>query len=200
MHSWSGDTRTTSRIPTDQLDAHVRAPGKVVIVAPEYMLDYDSSGIHFTSPSGRRLGEYFAKAYTKIVVEGQTWEPVRPRAVTRAGNVITVSYHVPVPPLALDTTQVTNPGNYGFEYTDGSGAPPAITGVQVTAPDTVQITLAAPPTGPNKRVRYAYTSRPNTTPGRSTGIRGCLRDSDATPSLYGNALQNWGVTFDMALP
>jgi len=200
MHSWSGDTRTTSRIPTDQYDAHVRAPGKVVIVAPEYMLEYDSSGIHFKSADGRRLGEYFAKAYSKIVVEGGTWEPVRPRSIARAGNVITLSYHVPVPPLALDATQVSNPGNFGFEYTDDSGAPPAITSVQVTGADTVRITLASTPTGANKRVRYAYTSRPNTTPGRHTGVRGCLRDSDATPSLYGNALQNWGVTFDLASP
>jgi len=104
MHSWSGDSRTTSRIPTDQYDAMIRAPGKVVLVAPEYMLPYDARGIHFTSPAGRRLGEYIAKAHTKIVIEKQAWE------------------------------------------------------------------------------------------------RGCLRDSDATPSLYGNGLENWGVTFDLAAP
>ena len=200
MHSWSGDSRTTSRIPTDQYDAMIRAPQKVVIVAPEYMLKYDSSGIHFDSPSGRRLGEYFAKVYTKMVIEKQPWEPVRPKTVARTNNVITITYHVPVPPLALDTTQVSNPGNYGFEYTDGSASPPTITNVQVIAPDQVRITLSATPTGANKRVRYAYTSRPNTTPGAMTGVRGCLRDSDATPSLYGYALQNWGITYDLASP
>lgn len=201
MHSWSGDSRTTSRIPTDQYDAMIRAPGKVTIVAPEYPLTYDSSGIHFNSPSGRRLGEYFAKAYSKIVVEGQAWEPVRPKTITRSANVITITYHVPVPPLALDTSQVTNPGNYGFEYGDDTGAAaPAITNVQVIAADTVRITLASTPTGANKRVRYAYTSRPNTQPGKDFGVRGNLRDSDPTPSLYGNALQNWGVTFNLAAP
>ena len=107
---------------------------------------------------------------------------------------------MPVPPLALDTTQVTNPGNYGFEYTDGSGAPPAITSVQLVAADTVQITLAAAPVGANKRVRYAYTSKGNVTPGPISGVRGNLRDSDPTPSLYGNTLQNWGITFDLAVP
>lgn len=202
MHGWTGDPNArTSRIPTDQYDAMLRAPGKVVIVAPEYPIPFRTDdGIHFTSEGGRRMGEYFAKAYSKIVLEGQTWEPVRPKSMTRAGNVITITYFVPVPPLALDTAQVTNPGNYGFEYTDDSGAPPAITNVQVTAPDTVQITLAATPGGANKRVRYAYTSWVKGTPGPQTGVRGNLRDSDATPSLYGNALQNWGVTFDLAVP
>jgi len=201
MHSWSGDTRTSSRIPTDQYDAHVRAPGKVVIVGPEYPIPFrGDDGIHFTSEGGRRMGEYFAKAYAKIVLEGVAWEPVRPKSVTRAGNVITITYHVPVPPLALDTTQVTNPGNYGFEFADDSGATPAITNVQVVAPDQVRITLAAAPGGATRRVRYAYTSRPNTVPGPVSGVRGNLRDSDATPSLYGNALQNWGITFDLACP
>jgi hypothetical protein len=200
MHSWAGDSRTTSRIPTDQYDAMIRAPGKVVIVAPEYPIQFASDGIHFDSLGGRRMGEYFAKAYSKIVVEGKTWEPVRPKSITRVNNVITITYFVPVSPLAFDTTQVTNPGNYGFEYTDGSGAPPAIANVQIIGPDTVQITLASTPVGANKRVRYAYTSKGNVMPGPDYGVRGNLRDSDATPSLYGNPLQNWGITFDLGVP
>lgn len=200
MHSWCGDSNRTSQIPIHQYNAMIRAPGKIIIVAPEYMLPFANDGIHFTSPSGRRLGEYFAKAYSKIVVEGQTWEPVRPKTVVRAGNVITITYFVPVPPLALDTTQVSNPGNYGFEYTDDSGAPPAISSVTLTGPDTVRITLASTPVGNNKRVRYAYTSAGNVTPGPNFGVRGNLRDSDPTPSLYGNTLQNWGITFDLAAP
>jgi hypothetical protein len=202
MHGWTGDPNSrTSRIPTDQYDAMLRAPGKVVIVAPEYPIPFRTDdGIHFTSDGGRRMGEYFAKAYSRIVVEGKAWEPVRPKSVARAGNVITVTYFVPVPPLTLDTAQVVNPGNYGFEYTDSSGAPPSITNVQVTGPDTVQVTLAWAPAGPNARLRYAYTSVAKGTPGPQTGVRGNLRDSDPTPSLYGNALQNWGITYDVAVP
>lgn len=200
MNGWSGDTNRTSRIPTDQLDAHVRAPGKVVLVGPEYNIPFRfDDGLHFTSEGGRRLGEYFAKVYSKIVFEGATWEPVRPKNITRTGNVITVQYYVPVPPLALDTTQVTNPGNYGFEFSDGTSV--SIASVAVTAADTVTITLSATPTGATKRLRYAYTSpAPNSVPGPTTGVRGNLRDSDPTPSLYGNTLQNWGVTFDTVVP
>jgi hypothetical protein len=68
--------------------------------------------------------------------------------------------------------------------------------VQVTGSDTVAITLAATPTGANKRLRYAYTGVPGNAAGPTSGPRGNLRDSDATPSLYGNPLYNWCVHFD----
>ena len=201
MHSWVGDASVSfSAVTRDQYLAHKRAPGKVVLVAPTYPLVFGDA-LHFSNVSNRRLGEYFAKAYAKVTLTGQPWEPLRPSTVTRAGNVITVKFLVPAPPIVLDTTRVSNPGNYGFEYTDGSGAPPAITAVAVTAPDTVQITLAAAPTGPNRVVRYAFTRvGGSTAPGPTTGVRGNLRDSDATPSNYGNELQNWCVTFEEAVP
>ncbi len=200
MSNWSGSPQTYSPIPINQLAAHTRAPGKVVVVTPSYIFPYKTDGLHFTNAGQRRLGEYFGKAYAKMVFTGQPWEPVRPSLVTRSGNVITATFVVPVPPLALDTTQVVNPGNFGFEYTDASGAAPAITGVAVSGPDTVTITLASAPTGSNKRLRYAYTSVPGTPAGPTAGPRGNLRDSDATPSQYGYPLQNWSVHFDTAVP
>jgi hypothetical protein len=201
MHSWVGDTATNwSRVTRDQYLAHKRAPGKVVLVCPTYNLTFGDP-LHFTNTQNRRLGEYFAKAYAKIVMAGEVWEPVRPKQVSRVGNVIRIQYHVPEPPLVLDTTRVVDPGNYGFEFSDNSGAPATITQVAVTGPDTVEITLSKVPTGTAQYVRYAYTRQGGSTnPGPTTGVRGNLRDSDATPSLYGNDLQNWGVTFEELVP
>lgn len=193
-----------SPIPVHQLDAHVRAPGKVVLIGPTYMLPVKNDCLHFDAHGSRRLGEYFAKVYARVVLAGQPWEPVRPMQITRAGNVITVKYHVPKPPLVLDTTRVTNPGDFGFQFLDDSGSTPAITSVAVTAPDTVTITLAAPPTGPKKSLRYALKQNPNTCIGpgltNAGGARGNVRDSDDTPSVYGYDLHNWGVQFDLAVP
>jgi hypothetical protein len=98
----------------------------------------------------------------------------------------------------LDTTRVDDPGNQGFEFTDDSGAPPAIDGVAITAEDTVEITLAAPPTGGNRRIRYAYTF--GGCGGPRTIARGNVRDSDATPSQAGYELFNWSVHFDLPVP
>jgi hypothetical protein len=55
--------------------------------------------------------------------------------------------------------------------------------------------------GTNRRLTYAQNApAPNACPGPTQGARGNLRDSDATPSQYGYALQNWAVHFDVVVP
>ncbi len=197
QHSGWNDV-PTSAVATYQYEAHVRSHGKVVLVAPGYPLDWAVDCRHYSSDGERRLGEYFAKVYARIVLEGKKWEPVRPRDVTLSGKTITAHYWVPAPPLVLDTTRVTDPGNYGFEVVDGAGANVPITSVAVTAPDTVTIQLASAPAGA-AHLRYAYTHAPKTCTGPTVGARGNLRDSDNTPSQYGYELFNWGVHFDVAV-
>ena len=188
----------TTKIAYQQLDAHVRSKGKVVVIGPTYHLPYSNNCLHFTNHGERWLGEYFAKAYTRVVVEGKKWEPLRPVAVSLANNVVTLKLHVPAPPLVLDTTRVVDPGSFGFEWSDESGAPPAVTKVEITGADTITITLASAPTGPNKRLRYAYTF--GGCGGPKTLARGNVRDSDATASKAGYELFNWLVHFDLPVP
>ena len=194
----------TTKIAFMQLDAHVKSAGKVVVVGPTYQLDYYDGGdgdtcLHFTNASEQRLGEYFAKAYARVVIEGRPWEPLRPTSVTLAGNVVTAKFVVTRPPLVLDVRNVSDPGNFGFEWSDASASPPTITKVELAGPDTVKITLAIAPTGADKRLRYAYTFD-GCLENKRTGARGNLRDSDATTSLSGGALFNWAVHFDASVP
>ncbi|MDF2698247.1 MAG: Endo,4-beta-xylanase precursor [Labilithrix sp.] len=190
-----------SKVAEFQLDAHVRAPGKVVLIGPSYHLGLDQNDCrHFTSDGERRLGEYFAKVYARVIFEGRPWEPLRPKEVTRNGAVLTAKFHVPSPPLVIDTQRVTEAASYGFVYTDSSAAPPAIQSVAVTGPDTVTITLAAAPSGGNGRLTYAQNQQALSCIGTPNGARGNLRDSDATPSKYGYDLHNWAVSFDVAVP
>jgi len=186
-----------TKIAYQQLAAHIRSHGKVIIVGPTYVLPYTSDCLHFTGAAERHLGEYFAKAYGRVVLQGKKWEPLRPIAITRAGNVITAKFLVPKPPLVLDTEKVTNPGNYGFEVFDESGAPPPIASVVLDGPDRVKVTLAVAP-GPGARLRYAYTF--HGCGGSGTAARGNLRDADDTPSQAGYDLSNWSVHFDEAIP
>jgi hypothetical protein len=200
LSGWN-DLRT-SKLAQMQLDAHLRAPGKVVLVAPGYALSVREDCLHYDSAGERRLGEYFAKAYAKIVFAHEAWEPVRPTTVTRNGNVVTVKFLVPKAPLVLDTQRVTDPGDYGFEVVDNGGAA-SITNVAVTAPDTVTITLASAPSGNGTRVRYAQNQPIGSCIGPGTtypgGARGNLRDSDDAPSESGSELFNWSVAFDVAV-
>jgi hypothetical protein len=185
-----------ARIATSQLDAHVQAPGKVVVVTPGYAIGYATDCVHYTNHQQRQIGEYFGKAYARVVLAGKRWEPLRPQRVTLQGNVVTAQFLVPKPPLVIDTELVKDPGHFGFEFFDDSAAPPAITNVAVVSPDTVAITLAAVPIGNDRRLRYALTARPTSCPGPGAGARGNLRDSDATASNYGYELYNWSVHFD----
>ena len=182
-------------VSLQQLAASVASAGKIVMVGPKYIFEY-ADGLHLTADSYRWLGEYYAKAYRRVILEGLPWEPVRPRSVVRTGAHIDVHFHVPVRPLVIDTTRVSNPGNYGFQYTDDTsgGSPPAITGVTLTGPSSLRVTLASTPSAGNQRLRYAYAS--GTYGGPTTGPRGCLRDSDATVSRDGKDLFNWCVHFD----
>jgi hypothetical protein len=189
----------TSPIPAMQLAAHVNAPGKVILVGAKYHLPYAADGLHLTNEGYRHMGEDYAKAYRRVILEGKKWEPVRPKSIVRAGAVVTVEMHVPSPPLVLDTTLVTNPGNFGFEWKDDAGSM-KIVNVEIAGPTTVNITLEKTPTGANQRLRYAFTGTPAAPGGPTTGPRGNLRDSDTTKSLHDYPLYNWCIHFDEPVP
>ncbi len=200
--SWTRYMTTTSDVAMAQLAAHVNNPGKIILVGAKYHLQHVADGVHLESESYQHMGEDYAKAYRRVILEGKPWEPVRPKTVTRSGAVITAKMHAPAPPLVLDTTLVTNPGNFGFEYTDDEDptTAPKITSVALSGSDTVVITLSKTPTAANKRLRYAFTAPVGALGGPTTGARGNLRDSDDTPSRNGYKLYNWAVHFDVASP
>ncbi|MCA9589913.1 MAG: hypothetical protein KC657_31630 [Myxococcales bacterium] len=207
-------TTPTSIIPQRQLDAHKVSNGKVILVTPNYPFPHYSDCNHYTNYSQRWLGAYFAKAYQRVVVEGGKWEPTRPLSIQRAGNIITVKYIVPVPPLVIDTVRVDAsndkfpvPPFYGFIFRDSTMSA-SITNVAVTAPDTVTITLSNAPTGANRILRYAFESQSPAfrCPGPTSGARGNIRDSDATvgyhTDLNGNPYElfNWSVAYQLDVP
>jgi hypothetical protein len=186
-------------IPGLQLAAAAARPESMFVIGPKYFLPY-TDGVHLSGDGERWLGEYYAKAFHRVLVDGEPWLPVRPREVVREGATITIAFDVPVPPLVLDETLVANPGTFGFEFADDSGAPPAIAMVELADHTTVEVTLAAAPTGANPRIRYAWTGVAGQPAGPMTGARGNLRDSDATPSRFDYPLYNWAVHFEAAAP
>jgi hypothetical protein len=191
----------TASGPFDLLTESEDNPTKTILVCPRYFLPYGGPGalfpgLHLSNEGYRWLGEYYGKAFKRLVVDGAPWTPLKPAGIVRSGTTITAVFDVLAPPLMLDTTMVTNPGNFGFEFSDGSPTPPAIVSVTITGPDTVEIVLSAEPTGAVERLRYAYRGIPGNPGGPTTGPRGNLRDSDNTPSLYGYSLYNWCVHFD----
>lgn len=202
MSSWTRMMKgtTTSLVPQAQLEASVKSNGKIVLVGPKYHLPYAQDGVHLNADGYRHMGEDYAKAYRRVILERATWEPLRPIEVKREGAVIAVRFVVPSPPLVLDTKLVTDPGSFGFEYTDAEASSPKITKVELAGDDTVRITLEREPTADDKRIRYAFTGVKGQRSGPETGARGNLRDSDPTKSRHGYALYNWCVHFEEPVP
>lgn len=147
-------------------------------------------GLHINSASQRLVGEYEAKVYKKAVLEGRDWVGVRPAInsgtfsgydAAIVGSTIVVNFDVQVTPLVLDTALCTNPGNYGFTFTDSNSR--TISGVAVTGAKQVTVTLSGAP-GTSAKLNYAYGNGTAGTPGKTSGPRGCLRDSDPALSRF----------------
>ena len=205
QNSWTSYAVKATPVTAQQQLAACEQNSNILFVCPKYNLPYYSDGIHLSAQGEYYLGEYHAKCSLTTQL-GLYWTGLRPRPgyPVRIGKHIAIDFFVPVTPLVLDTHLVTQPTNvagsmYGFEFDDGSGAPPAISNVQIVGNTTVMLTLAAlpnPPSGATMYVRYAYTGVPGAAAGPTTGARGNLRDSDPYPSqLDGTQLPNWCATF-----
>jgi hypothetical protein len=179
-------------------------PADIVCSGPKYQYP-SAEGIHLTTDGYRLLGEKYGQIYYQRVVLGRDWQPLQPGAVEHTGAVLTVRYHVPVPPLVWETTfQSPHPSlpewsaGRGFEVSAADGARVAIASVAISG-DTVVITCASDP-GANARVGYAMFGEKNrmTAPFNGTFRWGQLRDSDPFTGAVTRQFQpNYSVAFEL---
>ena len=202
MSSWTKYCgRATGIVAYPQLAAALSNPGKIVLVGPKYHLPYLADGVHLPAQSQTWMGEEYANAIYWTIIRGTTWVPIYPTLIARVGAAVTVTWNLPPlnTQIVLDTVRVTDPGQYGFEFSD-NGAPLAIDSTVIIGTNQTRHTLHAVPSGVNMRFRYAYTGVAGNNAGPTTGARGCLRGNYAPASNYGNTLYPWAVHFDGACP
>ena len=179
-------------------------PADIVCSGPKYQ--YASvEGIHLPAEGYRLLGEKYAEVYFQRVILGQDWQPLQPTGVERQGNVLTVHYHVPAPPLVWDTKLAApHPSvpewrnGRGFEVSTAAGAKVTISSVAIDG-DNVVLTCATDP-GPGARVGYAMVGEKErmATPFPGTFRWGLLRDSDSFQGAGTGTVQpNYGVAFEL---
>jgi hypothetical protein len=206
QHSEPTNVGSRSAATLAQWQSGVHHPGDVVCSGPKYQYPYIADAIHLTNPGYDRLGEKTGQVFAERVMLGRDWRPLEPVTVTRTARVITVTFHVPVPPLAWDTTlpmphQSGNsewaPGR-GFEVWSGSTRV-AISAVAI-AGDAVQITCASDPPATGLMVGYAAATDGAARSGGSLRW-GQLRDSDPfVGSVTGAAQPNYAVAFELPVP
>jgi hypothetical protein len=162
----------------------------VVCVGPTYTGQFATdTEVHMSSVGYRNYGEKLGLVIDAIN-SGNEWNPCHITAVSRSGTTITVEIHVPVAPLAKDTSLVESVSNDGFAY---SGA--GITSVTITntgAADGTAIVEIEIDADAGGVLRYAYENGTNARSGSISGARGNIRDSDPAVTQYdGTPLHNW---------
>jgi hypothetical protein len=167
--------------------------GELFMLGPTYWCDwfYGVNDPHWRPRGYRNYWEHLSRAVAQIRATGD-WKPCHIEAQpTRSGNDITVPIYVPFGALVLDTTTVTNPGNYGFVYSGGTINSVAITN-DGSADHHAVVTITLAPGASAGNLDYAYENGSNGRNGPTTGPRGNLRDSDTFVTDYESwPIRNW---------
>jgi hypothetical protein len=167
------------KIAKAHLDAGINNP-LFICAVPSYILDvYSADGVHFTPAYRRILGAYYGLAGMRWTINGSKFLPLYPIQFTVTGNNLKIKYHVPVGPIAFDTTDVSDPGNYGFDIKSSAGTSLTLSNIQIIGQDTVSIDCSASPAGGTFTYAHSLTDsyvQDDGTKKRQSG-RGCLRDS-----------------------
>ena len=190
-----------------QWKAGVDHAADIVCSGPKYQYP-SKEGVHLTAEGYRLLGEKYGQVYFERVILGRDWQPLQPTTIGRNGAVITVRFHVPVPPLVWETTfEPPHPSvaewkqGKGFEVNSADGAKVTIDAADISG-DAVVIHCAADP-GPGARVGYAMIGEKvrMAEPFAGTFRWGLLRDSDPfTGAVTGKAQPNYAVAFELTAP
>jgi hypothetical protein len=184
-------------------------PTEVVCAGPKYQYPYTSDALHLVVDGYEQLGEKYAQVYNERLILGRDWQPLQPTTAARNGRVITVSWHVPVPPLVWEETfQLPHQTSLtewsagrGFEVRAGETRL-AISAVEIVN-DTVQITMTEDLPADGVTVGYALTGDPTpmATPFAGVTRWGLLRDSDPfVGSTTQKAQPNFAVAFELPVP
>ena len=175
-------------IALKQLEAARNLTG-FYMACPTYIFPR-SSGVHHTAAGSKWLGAYFGRAYEKICVRRETWEPLWPIATEYAGQAAYVTFNMPEGgKLEWDTTQYAAQLNKGFSAVNGSGVAHSITSVDIVSTDTVRIESASA-FSPTHKVRFGF------------GDGGNLRDNTGDvfdPTGINKRTDNWSVIFEETL-
>lgn len=204
VSSWTHYDQPEPTICLAQLDVYEADPVNRILIGAKYHLEYAPDGVHLTAHSERQWGCYYGKVFYRVVILGEAWGPLRPLTVEQeTARSVIATFHVPSGPLVLDTTLVTDPGDYGFQVQDAGGLK-TISSVTQLGQDKVRIAFTTD-LGASPELHYACAGDPGDESGPITGPRGCLRDSDPTVSLYVDddgrpyPLFNWCVHFKKAI-
>ena len=164
---------------------------------PTYPYNFMREYLHIDAIGQQHIGYLDAITVMNIIKgKGKTYGLI-PQSLSVEGNDVIVNFHVPCPPLVIDTVNVRYADHYGFSVINQVGEN-IISDVSIEG-DNVRLSCNNSPI--NCKVRYAVNGE-KLKSGRLHGPRGNLRDSQGeiekmTVQGITYPVHNWAYQFDM---
>ena len=183
---------TVPPMSLELLEAALLYPDRFVCAGPEYPAEYHD-GTHFTSAGSLYIGELHGRAM-RLHREGLYTGPLYVLLAARTDAIVILTFNEPYGAAAidLDTSIVSDPGNYGVTFHQTGGNAVTVTHVAEGPGDfQLTITLSATPTGTDQKIGIAATGTPGQPAGPTTGGRSCIRSAVAETDAEGRALDHY---------
>lgn len=186
-----GPGRAVSELVSNPVDG-------IIVAGPQYICTFGDV-FHMHPESYNLMSSYCAKALRRHAWQRQPWKPLHAVSAVRSGRRIDVTFAGGWVDrgggIAIDTGFVTDPGNYGVVFRDGS-ASASVRDVVVTGRNTLSLYLSAVPTGASPFLGFAWWSATELdNQGRTTGLRCCIRDNDPEGCpITGLPLHNYAIS------
>ena len=144
----------------------------VYLLNPQNALPHYGGG-HLSTNGYRWYGELMSKTLSNVLVSKNTFGPIYPENFSFEGQTITIDYHVPVPPLVLDTWTNSKATNYGFVIYKNNVSLP-ISKIEITSGNRIVLTFSESLVG---KIDVVYA-------GSTTRGTGNVCDSNISNSIY----------------
>lgn len=184
------------RTPTAQMEM-IRDDSLIWASGPTYPYHFVREALHIDAIGQKSIGSLAAISALQIIRHETPNIGLMPLDFIVSENQIRIPFHVPYPPLCLDTITVNKADNYGFNVIRKDNTD-IISSISINQ-DTVIINCKESPI--DCKIRYAVNGE-HLKGGCQSGPRGNLRDSQGdnkTVKIAGKTypLHNWCYQFDV---
>jgi hypothetical protein len=165
------------------IDAYNANPTRILLIGNSYHIPYFSptDGVHMVAQGYRMQGEELGRAISQLLSGGASSvnPPLFATAAAAHLTSLTVSFNNTTQ-LVIDTSIVSDPGQYGLRLTDNSGFPIALSSIAVSGTNEITATAASSLTaGGTYNLGIANYGTVGNSAGPTTGPRSCIRDNAA---------------------
>jgi hypothetical protein len=187
------------------IDLYKANTSTIILVGNSYHLPWFSSadGVHMYAQGYRMQGEEIGRAMSKFLAGGAS--AVNPplfataAAASNSALSLTVTFNTTTQ-LSIDTSIVSDPGQYGLRLTDSSGNPIALSLIAISSTNEIAATTATALTiGGTYNLGIANYGVAGNNAGPMTGPRSCIRDSAPESYSMGGRMYRYACTQSIAV-